>query len=293
MSFVETHRRPPFPFLLHLGDSMMRPTLALTLFLPALLLPAASAETPDAPNAQPDPCGLVSDPTCWSMTFACYWIHGPMSVVFPKAYCPLQPGCCVGAAGWEANESSTIRFSTCENYGVDVNLVVVGTSCPGSCENYGVEVNVVADGSHCSGACQNQGVIVSVGETCQQDGIYACFQDVCTQPCGGGGCMAVGSSTRVPTCEGSLAPACHCAGSVSIAMGLASCVGDCQSNLLTVVVGIMDCGSCSANGFAVIVGFYCDQAGVGYCVHGQCTWVVDRNNTAVEANLRPMFLMNP
>jgi hypothetical protein len=220
-------------------------------------------------------CGLVDHPDCWVHRFACVYARGPTAYLFPESVCPQQPGCCnttldaVPSASGKATEP-------CTNYGVEVNLIVASHPCAGSCDNVGLEVNVIVRGSRCVG-CENHGIVVSAGQSCGQDGIYACVGEVCTQPCGGGGCGT--SQTSVSACG----MPCGCDEQVVVALGLVSCGASCDSGLVSIVVGIRDCAACSSNGVQLFIGITCGRAGIGACIYDACFFVVDRG-TPPKAN---------
>lgn len=277
---------------------MFKPIVLLLLLMPAI--PTVAAQEPPqciGGTCVEGPCGIVDRPDCWGHRFACYWIGRPMAALFPESICPVQPGCCnsTDTLGSTLRPTSVSRSSLwlpslsdeCENYGVEANVVVMAQPCQGSCENHGVQVNLVTFGDRCSnGNCSNTGVMVSVGQDCGNDGAVVCVDAFCSQPCGGSGCNTA-MATFSP-CQGDQTGLCECGSNgPSIAVGLTSCAQACNGNSISVVIGIQECGSCGNNGVQVIVGFSCDQAGVGVCFYGICKMIIDRSDEDSQANERP------
>lgn len=100
---------------------------------------------------QEGPCGMLTEATCWTLRFLCYYTEGPMQGLLGQE-CETQPGCC-------AQEEA------------------------GSCNNYGVQVVVSVGSSVCEGeACANHGIQVIVGEYCDQEN-RVCAGSFCLEPC--------------------------------------------------------------------------------------------------------------
>lgn len=132
------------------SDQALLPALgqdcAVTLCADGYGLPGNCTLRPDSLGCGgPEACGIIGEPTCWTVRFVCHFVDGPAESLAGFG-CEDQPTCCD----------------------------------PGNCNNYGVLVVVSVDSHPCEGEeCRNEGVLVAAGDYCSHGPLRACVGSVC------------------------------------------------------------------------------------------------------------------
>ncbi|MGB0651698.1 MAG: hypothetical protein ACPGQL_00725 [Thermoplasmatota archaeon] len=110
-------------------------------------------------------CGVLAQPACWSVRFVC-WGIGYQTEKMLWTHCGTQPGCCGNLTSNRAYPAASpwqLLQQNCDNYGIEVNLVVGSHPCYGeTCKNTGVRASVAVAGSHCG----QRGITVCLAQHC-------------------------------------------------------------------------------------------------------------------------------